>query len=86
MTAAAAPTPSPADLPRARADWVPLAILPALVLVALPFAAALGLTAVNAEYMRPLYTTTTGHVLIGIALAMMAVGSLLPKRIVSPGR
>ncbi len=58
----------------------------AAVLIALPFAAALGLTAINPEYMKPLYTTSTGHVLIGVGLTMMAVGSLLLKRIVSPGR
>jgi branched-chain amino acid transport system permease protein len=36
MTATTAPTPAPADLPRAKTDWVPLAIVPALVLIALP--------------------------------------------------
>lgn len=58
----------------------------ALVLVALPFVAALGLTAVSPDYMSPLYTTSTGHMLIGASLLMMAVGSLILKRIVSPGR
>jgi tight adherence protein B len=53
------------------------------VLVALPFAAALGLSAVNPGYMRPLYTSPTGHVLIVLGFVMIAIGSLLLKRIVS---
>jgi tight adherence protein B len=58
----------------------------AIVLVALPFAAALGLSALNPDYMRPLYTTSAGRMLIVIGLVMMGLGSLILKRIVSPGR
>ena len=58
----------------------------AAVLVALPFVATLGLTAVSPDYMSPLFTTSTGHMLIGASLVMMALGSLILKRIVSPGR
>ena len=36
MTATAAPGPTATDLPRPRADWLPLALVPALVLLALP--------------------------------------------------
>jgi tight adherence protein B len=56
------------------------------VLVALPFAAALGLSALNPDYMQPLYASSTGHVLIGLGFVMIVIGSLLLKRIVTPGR
>src|SRR5215213_8745660 len=36
MTATTAPGPTAPDLPRPKTDWVPLALVPALVLVALP--------------------------------------------------
>ena len=55
----------------------------AYVLVALPFFIAAAITLLNAEYMDPLYHTSTGHTLIGLMLVMMAFGSLLLKRIVS---
>ena len=55
----------------------------AYVLVALPFFIAATITLLNAEYMDPLYHTSTGHTLIGLMLVMMAFGSLLLKRIVS---
>ncbi len=54
----------------------------AYVLVALPFALALLLTAINPVYMKPLYETGTGHMLIGIALGMMAVGALILRKMV----
>jgi branched-chain amino acid transport system permease protein len=37
MTATTAPRPTSPDLPRPKVDWVPLVIVPALVLLALPF-------------------------------------------------
>jgi Flp pilus assembly protein TadB len=37
----------------------------------------------NSDYMSPLYHSPTGHKLIGIGLTMMAIGSLLLKKIVS---
>ena len=55
----------------------------AYVLVALPFFIAAAITLLNAEYMDPLYHTSTGHTLIGLMLVMMAFGSLLLKRVVS---
>jgi tight adherence protein B len=55
----------------------------AAVLVALPIALAALLTLISPEYMAPLYTTSGGHVLIGICLASMAIGALFLKRIVS---
>ncbi len=55
----------------------------AYVLLGLPFFLAAALTLMNAEYMSPLYTTSTGHQLIVGGLVMMAFGSLILKKIVS---
>lgn len=55
----------------------------AWVLIGIPFGLAALLTLVNGEYMSALWSTSTGHMLVGIGLGMMAVGSLLIKRIVS---
>jgi Flp pilus assembly protein TadB len=50
----------------------------------MPFALAGILTLINHSYMSPLYTTTTGHVLILIACLMMFAGYMVLKRIVRP--
>ena len=55
----------------------------AYVLVALPFVLALVITVINPEFMSPLYHTSTGQMLIVIALVLMALGSLVLKKIVS---
>jgi tight adherence protein B len=55
----------------------------AIILIALPFVIAAALTALNPDYMDPLYTTPTGHMLIALGLGGMAVGSLFLKKIVS---
>lgn len=55
----------------------------AYVLIGLPFFIAAMITLINAEYMAPLFTTSTGRNLIYLGLGMMAVGSLLLKKIVS---
>jgi tight adherence protein B len=55
----------------------------AYVLIGLPFFMAGILTVINATYMSPLYHTSKGHFLIMVALAMMLVGSLMLKKIVS---
>jgi tight adherence protein B len=55
----------------------------AYVLIGLPFFVALAVTFVNAEYMSPLYHTSTGHMLIGIGLGMISVGSLILRKMVS---
>jgi tight adherence protein B len=54
------------------------------VLVGLPILLALGLTLVNRDYMRPLWSTSTGHLLIGCSLAGMAAGTLVLRRIAAP--
>ncbi len=55
----------------------------AYVLIGLPFFLAAALTALNAEYMSPLYHSSTGHKLIFASLLMMAIGSVLLKKIVA---
>jgi len=55
----------------------------AYVLIGLPFFIAAMLTLLNPTYMQPLYGTHAGHMLIGLGLVMMAVGSLILKKIVS---
>jgi tight adherence protein B len=55
----------------------------AYVLAGLPFFILLAITALNPEYMSPLYNTPTGHKLIALGLVMIGVGSLILKRIVS---
>ena len=58
--------------------------LSAQVLIGMPFAMAGMLTLINHGYMRPLYTTRTGHILIAVGLAMMTAGALILRRMVRP--
>ena len=44
---------------------------------------ALALTALNPSFMSPLYNTSAGHKLVFSGLVMMAIGSLILKKIVS---
>ena len=55
----------------------------ALILIALPFIIAVALSVLNPGYMEPLYDTYTGHVLMALGFAGIAVGSLFLKKIVS---
>jgi tight adherence protein B len=55
----------------------------AYVLIGLPFFLALAMTVINRSFMAPLWERHAGHVMIAVGLAMMAVGSLLLKKIVS---
>jgi tight adherence protein B len=52
-------------------------------LIGLPFFIAFMITLINPGYMSPLYHTHTGHLMIIGGLVMMAVGSVLLRRIVS---
>lgn len=51
------------------------------VLTALPFVAALFITALDGSYMRPLWHSSSGHLLVAAALAMMTVGTAVLRRI-----
>ena len=55
----------------------------AYVLLGLPIFMALSLTVMNPKYMAPLYHTPTGHKLVYVSIAMMAMGSAVLKKIVS---
>lgn len=55
----------------------------AYVLVGLPFFTAGIITVINADFMEPLYHTSTGHKLLAMGATMMALGSLMLKKIVS---
>jgi len=55
----------------------------AYVLGGLPFFLALIISLMNPGYMSPLWSTSTGHMLIFIALGMLAFGALILKKIVS---
>jgi tight adherence protein B len=55
----------------------------ALILICLPFALAALMTFISPAYMKPFYTSSTGHVLIVGCLISMSIGGLLLKRIVT---
>jgi len=55
----------------------------AYTLIGLPFFIGFVMTMINSEYMNPLYTTSAGHMLIIIGLAMMTFGSIILNRIVA---
>lgn len=55
----------------------------ATVLICLPIGLATLMTLISPSYMRPLFTTSGGHILIAFCLTSMALGALVLKRIVS---
>jgi tight adherence protein B len=55
----------------------------AIVLVSMPIGLGALMTLINPQYMAPLFTTSTGHVLIGLCFASMAIGAVFLKQIVS---
>lgn len=55
----------------------------AYTLIGIPFFIAAMVTLLNHDYMKPLYFSHTGHLLIIMALVMMGIGSLILKKIVS---
>ncbi|HEV3478487.1 MAG TPA: type II secretion system F family protein [Gaiellaceae bacterium] len=55
----------------------------AYVLVGLPFVIAGMITILNSDYMSPLYHSSAGHKLMALGFTMMAIGSLMLKKIVS---
>jgi tight adherence protein B len=55
----------------------------AYVLIALPFFVALAVTAINREFMRPLYFSSAGHKLMFTGVVMIGIGSLFLRKIVS---
>jgi tight adherence protein B len=59
--------------------------LSAGILISLPFGLVLIMSTINPSYMAPLFTTSTGHLLIGFCLVSMTIGGLILKRIVTVG-
>ena len=55
----------------------------AYVLCGLPILLALALTAINPEYMQPLWGTSSGHMMLMVGAVMMCIGALILKKIVS---
>jgi tight adherence protein B len=55
----------------------------AYVLGALPFGMTAAISLISPSYMQPLWHTSTGHVLVGVGLAMLATGGAVLKKIVS---
>jgi tight adherence protein B len=55
----------------------------AYVLVALPFVLAGALTLLNRTYMDPLWNSSAGHKMLMLMVVMIAMGSLMLKKIVS---
>lgn len=55
----------------------------AYILVALPFVIALIISLLSPGYMRPMFNSTVGHVLIAAMLGMTVIGALFLKRIVT---
>ncbi len=55
----------------------------AYVLVGLPFLVGGAIGVMNPDYMAPLFHSSAGHKLLLLGLTMMAVGSLILKKIVS---
>lgn len=57
--------------------------LSAYVLIVLPFLAVGILSAIDPHYMAPLFSTSTGRILIFVAVGGMVIGSLVLKKVVS---
>jgi tight adherence protein B len=55
----------------------------AYVLVGMPFALALMIFFVDPGYLRPLWATSTGHLMVVIGLISMAFGGLVTRKIVN---
>jgi len=55
----------------------------ATILISLPFGLAAIMTLISPSYMAPLFKTSGGHLLIGVCVSSMTLGSLVLKRIVN---
>jgi len=54
-----------------------------VVVTAIPPALLVAISLINSEYLRPLFHTGTGNLLLGIAATLVVCGSLMIKRIVN---
>lgn len=55
----------------------------AYVLIALPFVSAIGLTLLRRDYMEPLFTTSTGRIMVIAGLIGLAIGAVILKKLTS---
>lgn len=55
----------------------------AYVLAGLPFLVSALISLISPTYMSPLWHSSTGHMLVGMALVMLGIGSVVLKKIVS---
>jgi tight adherence protein B len=55
----------------------------AYVLIAMPFLMGLAIFALNQAYIKVLFDTTMGNMMVGAALVMMTIGGIVIQRIVS---
>jgi tight adherence protein B len=55
----------------------------AYTLVGVPFFIGGMVTLMNAQYMRPLFHSSTGHLLLFMGFGMLAIGAMILKKIVS---
>jgi tight adherence protein B len=53
------------------------------ILTGLPIFLALVISLLNPSYMRPLFSTKPGEILVALAVVMIVAGSLVIKRIVN---
>ena len=56
--------------------------LSSLVICALPIVLGAIMYFMNPEYMSPLFTTTIGQILIGVALVLIGLGVFLIQKII----
>jgi Flp pilus assembly protein TadB len=56
--------------------------LSAYILVALPIIVATWLFITSGPYMRPLYTTTMGEILLGLAVGLVVIGALVMRKMI----
>lgn len=54
-----------------------------VILIAMPFVMGAVLHILNPEYMRPMFTTTLGWIMLGFMVALLAAGALMIRKIVS---
>jgi len=55
----------------------------AYTLLGLPFILLVAISGLNAGYLHPLFHSSAGHLMLGVGIVMMAVGSAIIKKIVS---
>ncbi len=55
----------------------------AIVLMAMPILLLVGLSWINPEYMDPLYTDSTGQIMLGTATVWMVIGGIVVKNMIN---